>query len=102
MSDTLLEKYAFFDALRAVPVIEKIILYGSRARGDNRERSDIDLAIVCPQATASDWQKILEILENADTLLMIDCVRFDTLAETNPLKKSIMQDGVVVYEKGRS
>ena len=25
--------------------IEKVILFGSRARGDNKERSDIDLAI---------------------------------------------------------
>jgi predicted nucleotidyltransferase len=97
-----LKKYAFLNALRAIPVIEKIILYGSRARGDNRERSDIDLAIVCPQATEKDWQKIVEIIEEADTLLVIDCVRFDTLAETSPLKESILRDGVVIYEKGRS
>ena len=25
--------------------IEKVILFGSRARGDNREKSDIDLAV---------------------------------------------------------
>lgn len=25
--------------------VEKVILFGSRARGDNKERSDIDLAI---------------------------------------------------------
>nr|DAR07982.1 MAG TPA: hypothetical protein [Caudoviricetes sp.] len=24
---------------------DKIVLYGSRARGDNRERSDIDIAV---------------------------------------------------------
>ncbi len=95
-----LKKYAFFNALCAIPVVEKIILYGSRARGDNRERSDIDLALVCPQATARDWQKIMAIIEQADTLLTIDCVRLDTLSEKNPLQKSILQDGVVVYEKG--
>ena len=27
------------------PEIQKILLFGSRARGDNSERSDIDLAV---------------------------------------------------------
>jgi predicted nucleotidyltransferase len=51
--------------------IEEIWLYGSRARGNQRERSDIDLAIVCPQANTQDWQKVLAILDEADPLLQI-------------------------------
>jgi uncharacterized protein len=99
MKRVKLSKYSFLDVIQALPVVEKIILYGSRARGDNSNRSDIDLAIVCPKASAADWQKIVDIIDNANTLLQIDCVRFDTLAENNLLKNEIIRDGVVLYEK---
>lgn len=54
--------YTFLQKLEQLPFIEKIWLYGSRARGDSRDRSDIDLAIECPSATFLDWQKALDIL----------------------------------------
>ena len=79
--------------------IEKIILFGSRARGDHRPKSDIDFAFVCPKATEEEWLKIVDFIENADTLLKIDCVRFDTLALTSLLRKNILEDGEVLYEK---
>jgi predicted nucleotidyltransferase len=65
--------------LRSLKYVQAIWLYGSRARGDNQERSDIDLAILCPTALDDDWRKINHIIATADTLLNIDCVRFDIL-----------------------
>jgi predicted nucleotidyltransferase len=38
--------------------IERVILYGSRAKGNFREGSDIDLAAVCPESTFTDLLKI--------------------------------------------
>lgn len=38
----------------ALPDISKVLLYGSRARGDHRADSDIDLAIVLPGADPDD------------------------------------------------
>lgn len=99
MKITKLQSYAFFQKLSSLPVIEKIILYGSRARGDNQERSDIDLAIDCPQATSKEWHHIMDIVEEADTLLGIDCVRLDTLSEKNPLRRSILKDGILLYQR---
>lgn len=99
MEERDVKTYSFFKQLCAIPVVEKIILYGSRARRDSRKRSDIDLALVCPQASTRDWLAIMDIVENADTLLGIDCVRLDTLSEKNPLKEAIMRDGVVLYQK---
>ena len=89
----------FYTQLTALPFVEKLILYGSRARGDFQPRSDIDLAIYCPHANIHDWQKILNIIDEADTLLAIDCVQYDTLALNNPLKQAIDRDGIMLYEK---
>lgn len=38
----------------ALPDISRVILYGSRARGDHRRDSDIDIAIVLPGADPND------------------------------------------------
>lgn len=88
----------FFQALTRLPYIEKIILYGSRARGDARERSDIDLAIVAPQALTSDWLVVVDILDDADTLLKIDGIRYDALPINSALKKAIDIEGVVLHD----
>lgn len=61
--------YKFINKLKALKFVEEILLFGSRARGDNSDRSDIDIVIVCPNATDSDWFEVLQIIENADTLL---------------------------------
>ncbi len=90
--------HIFFKNLIALPFIEKIILYGSRARNDALERSDIDLAIVCPNATQKDWAQVITIIEQADTLIKIDCVRLDTLSDQNVLKKNIEKEGIILYE----
>lgn len=38
-------------------MVEEVWLFGSRARSDNQDRADIDLAIVCHNATTKDWLK---------------------------------------------
>ena len=94
------EKYIFLKELAVLPFVEKIILYGSRARMDNTKKSDIDLAIECPQATDKQWVfEILKIIENADTLLKIDCVRFDELKDGTKFKNEILNDGIILYQK---
>ena len=40
--------------------IEKVILFGSRARGDNNERADIDIAIDCPKMDTATFCKMIE------------------------------------------
>lgn len=91
-----IDDYRFIGRLKALPFIEAIYLYGSRARGDHRSRSDIDLAIVCPQADRSQWQQILNIIEEADTLLAIDAIRLDELPE-GALKTNIEADKKAIY-----
>jgi uncharacterized protein len=84
---TDLYKYKFIQKLKNLTFVEKVILFGSRARGTQQ-------SIVCPTATKAQWHEILEIIENADTLLMIDCVRLDTI--DHELKQQIIKDGIIL------
>ena len=94
-----ISSYAFLKKLEKLPFIEKIWLYGSRAREDSRDRSDIDLAIECPDATFLDWQNVLDVIENADTLLKIDCIRLDDLDPNSSFKKNILEDKKLLFQK---
>ena len=93
------KQYEFIKQLQSLSCIEEIWLYGSRARGDHHERSDIDLALLCPQATAADLQIIDEIVAQADTLLKIDCIQFDRESCDDILYHNILRDKKVIYVK---
>ncbi|MBI2380301.1 MAG: nucleotidyltransferase domain-containing protein [Gammaproteobacteria bacterium] len=97
-----LPAYQFLERLQALPFVEAIWLYGSRARGDHRPRSDIDLAIVCPAASDRQWQEVLDIVENADTLLEIDCLRLDREAPGSALRQNVEKDKRVIYQRKTS
>lgn len=94
-----INSYRFIHQLSDLAFIDQIWLFGSRARGDNQARSDIDLAIICPEASDADWLKVKQIIDNADTLLHIDCVRYDENTLDIELIKNILKDKKVVYMK---
>ena len=74
--------------------IQKVILFGSRARGTSRERSDIDLAVEGGNVT--DFR--LDVDEKTRTLLMFDVVNLGW-GIASDLQEEIERDGVVLYEK---
>lgn len=72
----------------------KVILFGSRARGDFKERSDIDLAV-----SGGDISGFaLAVDEETDTLLQYDVVNLDSRVDA-ALLENIGKDGKVLYEK---
>ncbi len=91
--------YAFYNELTRQAFVEQIWLFGSRARGDNQDRADIDLALYCPTATAKNWLHILDIIDEADTLLKIDCLRLDEISEDSAIKQAIGREGIKLYER---
>ncbi|MBQ7528511.1 nucleotidyltransferase domain-containing protein [bacterium] len=72
--------------------VKKVILFGSRARGTNRERSDIDIAV-----SGGNYLDFYDdINERAYTLLMFDIVDLDrTIGEK--LQSEIDRDGILIY-----
>lgn len=91
-------EYDFFKRLCGLPFVEKIYLYGSRARGDADEISDYDLAIECPEATAEEWHGIQTMLDEASFLNKIDSIRYDALEE-GLLKSQINKYKKLLYAK---
>ena len=74
--------------------VEKVILFGSRARGDFKERSDIDLAF----CGGSSSHFILDVDETTSTLLEFDIVDLDGNVQEE-LLESIRKEGRILYEK---
>jgi predicted nucleotidyltransferase len=72
--------------------LEKVVLFGSRARGTNRERSDIDLAV--SGSGADLFEEMLE--EQADTLLTFDVVNLNEVV-SDKLKSAIAREGRLLY-----
>lgn len=74
--------------------IDKVILFGSRARGTNTERSDIDIAVIGGNFTDFYW----DINDKTHPLLSFDVVEFND-STSEELKCEIERDGVLIYEK---
>ena len=94
-----LNDYTFLQQIASLPFVDAIYLFGSRSRGDHQDRSDIDIAVFCPRASEKEWLSILEIVEQADTLLMIDCIRLDLEPDNSLLRQQIDKDKKLIYER---
>lgn len=74
--------------------IQKVILFGSRARGDHKRTSDIDLAVKGGEIERFS----LDVDEETSTLLKYDIV--DLGRDLQPeLLESIRKEGILLYEK---
>ncbi len=74
--------------------VKRVILFGSRARGDYHRASDIDLAVEGGRIT--DF--ILEVKETTSTLLNFDIVDLEKTAP-GKFRDSIKKEGIILYEK---
>ena len=74
--------------------LTSVTLFGSRARGDYRERSDIDLAV-----SGGDYDRFaLDVDEETSTLLMFDIVNLDGAVQPE-LLENIRREGKQLYAK---
>lgn len=81
------------------PAIEKVVLYGSRAKGTHKPGSDIDLTLFGESLTRQEWGRITEELDGLDLPNIIDLSVFAWLS--NPqLREHIERVGRVLYSRG--
>ncbi|CQR70498.1 Nucleotidyltransferase domain protein [Sporomusa ovata DSM 2662] len=77
--------------------IQKVILFGSRARGDNSSVSDYDIAVFGKDMSERIKTGFYLEVEDIDTLKKIDIVFIDDKVSPILLEK-IADEGIVVYE----
>jgi predicted nucleotidyltransferase len=80
--------------------IEKVYLFGSRARGDHGPNSDIDLAI---QMDLHDWFDWYPKAGDLQLSHRVDLEWYDPGAvDLEAVGKAVKQDGSLLYERSRS
>ena len=81
---------------KAYTSIEKITLFGSRARGSYHHTSDFDVCVICENE--NDFSRFYFDVEDLDTFYKIDVLRHETISN-DVLKSEIEKDGIVLYER---
>lgn len=79
--------------------IKKVVLFGSRARGDNTSKSDYDIAVFHNHMDNSEKMRFLNEIEDIETLNKIDVVFIDEKHISSELYANIKNDGVNIMNK---
>lgn len=79
--------------------IDRVVLFGSRARGTHRQRSDYDIAIF-GELTVEDKINIEKYINyDVPTLHKIDCIYVMDIAEDSAIANNINNEGIKIYER---
>ncbi len=74
----------------------RIILFGSRAKENNREHSDFDFALDCAKPSLSVERKINEEIEKISGLYKVDLIYLGSVDKE--FKEIVLKTGKVIYE----
>ena len=87
------------EALTNFPEIEKAVIFGSRAMGNNKKGSDIDIAIFGEKINFETTSRLHGQLNEVLSIpYFTDVVNFNTI-DNNELKKHILDKGIVFFRK---
>ena len=95
LSDTVVKELQ--DVFRRHANIEKVLIFGSRSKGNYRAGSDIDLALIGKNI---DYRQLLDIsmeIDDLELLYSIDLLDYQTKVGT-PIGDHIDRVGQVFYE----
>jgi predicted nucleotidyltransferase len=83
------------------PGLERVWIFGSRARNDWRPRSDVDLAVDAPTWTRRDFGAFEEAMRELPIVYPLDMVLWQSV--TTPIfKEQIARDRKVFWEPRRA
>lgn len=96
LNDYVIEKIK--KILSDSPAVAKAVLYGSRARGDHKPGSDLDLTLFGERLTTEELAKIANQLDDLLLPYTLDLSLFHLL-EHGKLRQKILQEGVIFYQR---
>lgn len=88
------------DNIEKFSEVKKAIVFGSRAKGNYKIGSDIDIAIYGEEVTFTVISQLHSILEEQGPLpYLIDIVKYEDL-KNEKLKEHIDRVGIVIFNRG--
>lgn len=87
--------WSVVERLAAHPGVERVRLFGSRARGDHGPWSDVDFAIDAPTLAHADRARLAADADEAPTLYPFDLIWTDNAPQA--LRARIDAEGVPLY-----
>jgi uncharacterized protein len=87
-----------YTVLRRYPQVEKAILYGSRAKGNYKNGSDIDLTLNGPDLTLNVVYRILDDLDELLLPYTIDLSIFNDIGDPDVIEH-MQRVGVIFYDR---
>ena len=100
---------AAVDRLRAVAPVERVILFGSRARGDHDAGSDWDLCVLLDDdipagvySPVSLWQAVRDLGLPIQLVPMRKSVFENRRSDVNALAHDVAEEGIVLFDRAMS
>lgn len=84
--------------LSRFPAVEKAVLFGSRAKGNFRPGSDIDIAVYGKNLLFDDFLSLTVKLDELDLLQKIDLVKFESI-ENQEFIAHIDRVSIIIYNR---
>ena len=85
------------DVFAQTPALEKVVLYGSRAKGTNKPFSDVDITLVGDKLTEEDLTDVMYRLSESSLPYFCDVSLFRNLSNS-ALIDHIQRRGKTIYE----
>ncbi|MBI4665702.1 MAG: nucleotidyltransferase domain-containing protein [Nitrospinae bacterium] len=96
LDEKLVEKIT--NVLRGFGKVERAVIFGSRATGNYKNYSDIDIAVFAPDMSFEEYLAIRAALDDLPIIFTVDAVHYEGLgAET--MKSRIIREGVEIYRR---
>lgn len=89
------------EIFQGFPEIEKVVIYGSRAKGNFREGSDVDITLFGDALEDRTASRLWGRLDDSVLPYLFDVSIFDEISNEN-LKEHIRRVGKVLYERENS
>ena len=83
------------EVFAATPGVERVWIFGSRARGNARDHSDVDLAVDAPELGSDGFYALQHRLEALPTLHKLDVVHWQTVTE--PVFRTEIESGRKIF-----
>lgn len=99
LTDTAMK--VIIDKISSCPEIDKAVIFGSRAMGNYKKGSDVDIALFGSNVTfkvATDLSS--ELNERTTQPYFFDLLNFNSI-DNDALKKHIEDFGKIIFEKSR-